>query len=255
MDIKHTEIAAWLAGTRQHAEGYALFCKYSRNRNLIRFLAVPTARALKMLPIELARLIGVPDGNRAAILPGGEEATAEQLRLAAQSRNAIAQQQKAAANDPLAKYAGITKPRPTDNEQQAYLRQLLSAIFKERGALHGQLETIENEEERREAALKVVEITQAIDEVVAELDLFAASGKFSDDFNEHFKRVKAEETTGIVFPESLPKGLDLKDKLAVQKRLNTVNTYVSRAKTPEAKDKWETEKFFLEDVLADVVKL
>jgi len=241
------QIQEWLDSGRDHTEGLMLFLKYSRNKNLARFLSNVNERALKMLPQEIAKIIGVPHGDRPAT-SDGSAAPVRSLRVVASPK---AKQPAAAADN---KYKGLITAQPGDTEYHTEARKALEIAFRERTNLHGILEQLTDEEVRHETAQEIADKTEQIDCIIAALQHFEATNQWPAEIQEAIKIKELEKTANVTIPESVPDGFDFKDMGKVVARIATVRTYISRSKNEETKKKWETELLFMEQVRDGIIQ-
>jgi hypothetical protein len=246
------QIQAWLDGGRDYNEGFLIFCKASRNRNLIRFIGNTTERARKMLPQELAKLIGAAHGDRPATLDGQPE-PAKTQRVITGGKAAPVANTPTIDQDTTRK--GLVTPQDGDAPIMLWMKKRLEVAFRQRTNLHGQLEACETDEQRKELATSIHDLTVEIDYVISELELGKIKRGFSPEAVETFQLEQKAKQANVTIPASIPAGFDFTDGSKLQKRIATVSTYISRAKDAAVKEKWETEKLFLEKVRDGIITL
>ncbi len=242
------EIQAWLAGGRDYMTGLLLFLKYSRNKSLARFLSNVNERSLKMLPQEIAKIIGVQHGDRPAVADGAI-APPPSLRIVVSKK---AKQAAKAAENP---HKGLITPQPGDTEVHKEARTALERAFRGRTSLHAQLEQTIDEEQRKAIAEDILELTEVIDVTINALKHYEATNQWPAEIQAEIDRKEQEKKANVTIPDSVPKGFEFDNAGKVVARINTLRTYVSRSKNEETKVKWESELMFMEQLRDGVIKL
>ncbi len=155
--------------------------------------------------------------------------------------------------DPV-QYQGYLKARQGDTENVKYLREQLGLLEKQRSGSHALLSEIADTEARRVKAEEVTTLTITITEYVKALDHFAVTGKLPEELEKEVTRILAAEKHKVEIPEGVKADWDLTSKVKVMGYLANVNTYITKAKTPATKEKWEKVKSFLTEIKDDVIQ-